>query len=371
LPQITGGASGITSKGPSFSSSGAVASTASLRKADTTYQYDVTSQQLLFDGFKTSYDLSTAQRNIIASRYSYDVTSSNIRLRLRTAFANLLSAQELLKVAIQIRNRRKQNLELVRLRYEGGREHIGSLMTSEADLAQAEYEVRQAERAIYLSQRQLTKEMGRTFFSPMSAEGSLEVKETQGKIPDFEKLTATNPFLQQLIAEKDAARFGLKSAYSEFFPQVYASANIGNVNVNAFPDKNEYSYGMTMTFPLFEGGTRFANVSKAKATLGQAAQDERSGHDTVILTLSDTWTKLRDALDNIAVRRKYLEATEVRARIAEQEYAIGLMSFDNWIIIEDNLVSAKRTLVESQLTALTAEASWVQAKGGTLDYDQE
>ena len=39
----------------------------------------------------------------------------------------------------------------------------------EADLAQADYEVTQARRNIYLSQRRLTKELGRSFFTPMAA----------------------------------------------------------------------------------------------------------------------------------------------------------------------------------------------------------
>lgn len=370
LPQITGNASEETSKGPSFSSSGATVVTTSSRSAKTTYEYDVTGKQLLFDGFKSLFDLSGAEQNVISSRYTYDVTSSNIRLRLRTAFVNLLAAQELLTVTEQIEARRKQNLELVRLRYEGGREHRGSLLTSEADLAQASYEVRKARRAIYVAERQLTKELGRSSFTPLTAKGTLDPRDTDREMPDFDRLAATTPLLQQLIAEKEAARLGLKSAYANFFPQIYASGSIGNTNTDAFPDKNEWSVGTTFTLPIFDGGNRIASVSKAKATLGKAQEDERSGRDGVIYTLSNTWAQLRDAVDNVAVQSKYLHATRERARIAEAEYTIGLLSFDNWIIIENNLVSAKKTFVNAQANSLLAEANWIQAKGGTLDYDQ-
>ena len=91
----------------------------------------------------------------------------------------------------------------------------------------------------------------------------------------------------------------------------------------------------------------------------------------MIFTLANTWTQLQNTTDNVAVQKKSLDATEERAKIAEAEYSIGLLSYDNWIIIENNLVSAKKSYVTAQNAALVAEANWVQAKGGTLDYDQE
>ena len=375
LSQLGFDASETTTKRPSFGVSGSSvdlvssSSNASANNRNTTYQYEVTAQQLLFDGFKTSYDLSTAERNIRAQRYFYNVTSSNIRLRLRTAYVNLLSAQEFLKVTKEIEARRKQTMDLVKLRYEGGREHKGSLMTSEADLAQAKYDVGNATRNIYLYQRQLTKELGRANFFLMSATGDLEVKDAERMLPNFENIAETTPLLKQLIEQKEAAKFGLKSAYANFFPQVYANGSMGNTNTVWFPDKNQYSIGTSITFPIFDGGNRYASVDKAKGLLGQTTADERSGRDGVIFTLANTWTQLQNTLDNVAVQLETLNAAQERSKIATAEYSIGLMSYDNWIIIENNLVSAKKSCISSQNAALVAEANWVQAKGGTLDYD--
>ncbi|MCX5686447.1 MAG: TolC family protein, partial [Candidatus Omnitrophica bacterium] len=373
LPQITGAASRTTTQQPSGggTSSGMTSASSAKRKPPTVYEYNISGQQLLFDGFKTSYDLSTAERNIRASQYNYDVTSSNVRVGLRTAYANLLIAQELLTVSEEIEARRRQNLALVKLRYEGGREHKGSLATSEADLAQAVYDVDQARRAIYAAQRQLTKELGRRKFVPIKATGDLEPKSTDSQMPDFEKLAETNPLLRQLIEKKEAAMFGLKSAYASFFPQIYTLGSLGNTNTTWPPDKNQWSAGASLTLPIFDGGNLIASASKAKATLGQNEADERSGRDSVIFTLSDTWIKLEDAIENVSVQRQYLEAAKERARISEAEYAIGLLIYDNWIIIENNLVVAKRSFLSAELNALTAEANWIQAKGGTLDYDEK
>jgi outer membrane protein TolC len=113
LPQLNFDASEVTTKNASFGASGSSvelvsassSSGSSKSNRSTTYQFEASAQQLLFDGFKTSFDLSSNERSITASKYNYDVTSSDIRLRLRTAYVNLLSVQEYFLVAQDIEAR--------------------------------------------------------------------------------------------------------------------------------------------------------------------------------------------------------------------------------------------------------------------------
>jgi len=375
MPQVSAAFSETTSKAASQSSSSSSSSSSSgssRKDYTTTYQYSISGQQLLFDGFKTSYDLSAAERTIRASKYNYEVTSSDIRLRLRTAFIDLLSAQELLKVTEEIASRRKQNVDLVTLRYESGREHKGSLLTSEADLAQAQFEVEQAKRSIWLSQRRLVKELGRSkLVIPLVASGDLGIKRQYREKPDFEYLAETAPLLKELIARKEAAKFGERSAIAELYPQVYATGSVGRSDTVWLPKRKTWLVGTSVSLPIFEGGSTFANISKTRALLKQAQADETSGRDGVILTLANAWTDLQDAVDSVEIQKKFLEATKERSRISEAEYSVGLLSFDNWVIIEDNFVKAKKDLLSAEMNALLAEATWIQAQGGTLDYDEE
>jgi TolC family type I secretion outer membrane protein len=361
LPQISSNLSEKTSQ----------TATATATTRTETYSYDVTGTQLLFDGFKTSYSISSATEDIKSAQYDYQATSSNVRLSLRTAFVGLLKAQQLLHITEDIAARRKNNLELVKLRYEAGREHKGSLLNAQANLAQADFEVTQAGRDIDLAQRQLAKELGREESTSIRAEGELKIEFSGGENPDFERLAESNPLLQELIAKKEAARFDLKSAKAEFFPEIYANASAGRTDSHWPPDNETWSAGVSLSLPIFEGGSRIAGVSKAEATLNQARADERSGKDSVIFTLEETWKEWQDAIDKVGVEEKFLEAAEERAKITRAQYSIGLVSFDDWSIIEDNLVSAKKSFLNARADALVKEANWIQAKGGTLDYVQE
>ncbi len=334
--------------------------------------YGITGRQLLFDGFKTANDVKAASETINASQYNYEVTSSNIRLRLRTAFTELLRTQKLVLMTEEIALRRKQNSELLKLRYEAGREHRGSLLTSQADLAQAEFEVVQAKRSVSLAQRQLTKELGRRKIMPIKVNGDFEITDINRKKPNFEYLADNTIFLKKLIAVKEAARFGLKSAKADFFPKIYANATTGTTNSDWLPDEDTYAWsvGVSVSLPIFEGGSRIAKVSKAKAGLNKAQADERSGRDSIIFTLEETWTEFQNATDKVSVQRKYLEAAKERAKIANAQYSTGLTSFNDWIIIEDNLVNAKKSFLNAQANVLVNEANWTQAKGGTLNYEE-
>jgi outer membrane protein TolC len=330
--------------------------------------YGITAQQLLFDGLKTPYNIAAAGKNVTASQYNYDVTSSNIRLRLRTAFISLLSAQELLGITKDIAARRKQNADLVKLLYEGGMENRGSLLTAEANLAQAEFNIMQSERAITVAQRQLLKEMGRETVNQIQVTGDLEVVNAKREQPDFDALALRNPSLESLSAKREAAKFGLKSAKAEFFPTISADASAGRTDTSWPPHNDEWSVGVTLTLPIFDGGSRWADVSKAKAVLNQAKADERSARDGVIVTMEQSWIAWQNAIDAVAVQKQVLQAADERAKISRVEYTNGLLTFDNWTIIEDNFAQAQTSLVGAQANALIAEAQWIQAQGGTLDY---
>jgi outer membrane protein TolC len=354
FPQIDASLSGSTSKTDS--------------KTTDTYTYGAGGTQLLFDGFKTQDELKAASENIRAAEYNYKFTSSQVRFRLRSAFINLLKAQELLNITQEIYDIRRNNLVLITLRHESGLEHKGALLNAEANLDSAKFEIAQAKRALEVAQRELIKEMGRIEFSALRVEGNFKVDDAALEKPDFQALAKNNPYLEKLIAQKNAASFGIKSAKADFLPQLSAQAGANKSGSHWSPEDDNWNAGLTLSFPIFEGGLRLAEVDKAKAVFNQAQADERSAKDELILALEQAWAELQDAVEKVEVQNKFLESAQERANIAEAQYSLGMIQFDNWIIIEDDLVRAKKTFLDAQAEALLAKAGWIQAKGETLEY---
>jgi len=350
-------------------STASTATNASKSTQADTYNYGVSATQLFFDGAKTINNVKSAAEDIKAAKQSFRFTSATVRYRLRTAFIDLLRVQEMLRITQEIYNIRRENMELITLRYESGLEHKGALMTSEADLASAIYDISQAKRDVEVSQRSLIKEMGRTKLTPIAVEGDFKINDSAEIKPDFEAIVKNNPSVQQLIAQKNAAEFSLRSAYANFSPSLTGSAGANKNGSHWAPRGNQWNMGLALSMPIFEGGLRFAQVSQAKAYLNQLKENERSTRDSAVLTLEQTWAILQDAVENVGVQDKSLKATEERSKIAQAQYSTGFITFDNWIIIEDNLVKAKKAFLEAQANKLYAEASWIQAKGETLEYE--
>ncbi|OIO35927.1 MAG: hypothetical protein AUJ74_04375 [Candidatus Omnitrophica bacterium CG1_02_44_16] len=174
----------------SVSASAKKTKTSTSQSTADTYNYGVTGTQLLFDGAKTFDEVKAASENIKASQFNYKFTSSTVRLRLRSAFINVLKYQEFMKLTEEIHKIRRDNLALISLRYESGIEHKGALMTAQANVAEAEFEIAQAKRALEVAQRELTKEMGRIKFSEITVGGGIKVSGPALEKPDFEALAS-------------------------------------------------------------------------------------------------------------------------------------------------------------------------------------
>ncbi len=355
-PQVSANASASSTDSKSSSSSN-------------NFSYGASASQLLFDGLKTINDVNAASANIKASQENFKFTSATVRFRLRQAFINLLKAQELLNLTDEIYKIRQSNVDLITLRYQSGTEHKGALLTAQANLSQATFEINQAKRGLETAQRQLTKELGRREFSPVTVKESFEVSDTATQKPDFEALSKNNPSLLKIEAQKNAAAFNIKSNQGEFWPEISLNGDISKSDDRWPPHGQETSGGVHVSLPLFEGGRLVANVSQAKSAYRQIEQQERSTHDGIVLSLQQQWGGLQDSIEKVKVQQSFLDAVTERAKIAEQQYSVGLISFDDWTIIEDDLVSNKKFFLDAQANALLAEASWVQAKGETLEYE--
>ncbi len=338
------------------------------RNSSVAHSYSLLAEQLLYDGHKTSNMVASTREAIKGAQYNYNVVSADLRFALRTAFAQLLKAQELVGLAGEIADRRQRNVRLISLRYQGGREHIGSLRQAEADLSQAQFEVAQAKRGLVLAQTILASALGRDSHKPIRVQGGFNASELLSSKPDLALLAKNNPLFQQLDTKSKSARFDLDAAKNAFSPQLYISSSVGKGSVNSLPFKAvDWSAGLTLSVPIYEGGTGQAKVLKAMAVVSQRNADEKSGYLQIFNLLEESWKNFQDARQLVVVKKKFLEAAQERSAIANAQYSNGLVTFNDWVIIENNLVSAEKEFLNAGANLLIAEAQWIQGKGDGID----
>jgi outer membrane protein TolC len=355
------------------------------RSTSNSFSYGISGTQLIFDSMKTIYDIKSAESGIDESRFKFIVTASQIRYSLRGAFVQLLKAQESIAIYKEIAQRQKKNLDLVTMRYRAGKEHRGSLMSSEANLADAKLNVVQAERSITVARRSLLKELGVSSLRQIRVEGTLAGKNDDRTKPDFDAIVRSHPAVMQIVKQRESARYSENARIASFMPVISATASaekqdsfpknssssmFGTTSTKSNLNGGNLSAGIQATMPLFTGGNNYYNLDKAKSQSRKLKADEANAREQVAVDLEQYWNNWQNAIDNVEVQRKFLAASEERARISEAEYSLGLLTFDNWIIIENQLSQSRKSYLEALANHLVAEAQWILAKGETLAYDK-
>lgn len=338
------------------------------RDREDSYSYGIIARQLIFDGFKTRYDILESEARISSSDISGERISAEVRFRLKRAFIELLRAQRQVVTDKEIVERRKQNAALVELRYEAGREHRGALMTALAQLSEAEFNLNSSLRSITTASDRLLQELGREKSAQVSAAGELTISDiNKDRHPDFELITENTPVLRELAARHTAADFRMKSTRSDYLPEVRLTAGAERREEEFPPGETSWSVGLSVAVPIFDGGLRSSRLRRDKSALDEIELEIRSARNEKMTSLKNAWNELVDAVQFMEVREQFLEATRERARIAEAEYSAGLLSFDNWIVIEDELVQAENSYIRARAEAMFSEAAWIREIGGGLE----
>ncbi|HDQ26630.1 MAG TPA: TolC family protein [bacterium] len=337
----------------------------------TSYSYGISGRQLLFDSFKTWQDMERAGEDLKSARLNYTQASASVRFRLKQAHVELIKAQELVSMSAEIMERRKSQVRDIELRYSAGREHRGSLMSAEASLMQAEFEYLRAKRGLELAKEALANALGVEYNAEISAGGEFKPVIDPSTEPDFEALFNDNPAIMILTAQRRAAELSAGASISSFFPSVNLNGSVSRRGDVFLPEDTGWSVGLNVSLPLFDSGLLLARSRAAHASLRQAEADLISGASSAKTGLKRAWDDFTDANTALNIQEKLLEASIERANIADAQYSNGLLSFDNWTIIQDSLVNARKSRLNSAANLLITEAAWIQAKGGTLEDEKK
>lgn len=326
------------------------------------YSEQISLSQTIFNGFATKGNIDRARAQLNVAFANMDAQKASTSYSLKAAFTQLLYAQKLIALSRNVINIRQNTAHLVKLLYEGGSEDKGAMLLSQANLDQALNALDQAQRTYDLSGLQLSVAIGQPLPAPILGEGELTTQPLP-VTPDFRQLAVQTPTYFQQRAQTDAAAAGVTVAESGWYPSISAGASASRSDSH-FPLKNDgWSAGLSVSYPLFEGGQTYFSVKAATASLREALDSLRSGTDQSALTLAQAFKSMVDVRDNVRIQLELLAAAELRYKIAEARYRNGLMSFQDFNSITDTYVTQQQTCLAAQRDAVITEANWEQVRG--------
>ncbi len=316
----------------------------------------------IFDGFGNRARVTQTEAELYAEKANFDQTCSNVEYDLRKAFSDQLYAQKLLELTKSIAVRRTDNARLVEMRYEGGREHKGSLLLKKAQLTEALYGVEESGRALELARRRLASLMRQTDYPEFMAAGELQAEVPPEKAVSLNELARQTPTYRSAEANLKAAEQGFIITRSERFPKVIANASLAGVGENDFKTET-WQTGIAISLPLFTGGRLSQDIIIAGLKREQSRLNAEKSMLDLMNNLLAALNAYRDRYASLNVQNTQLEASEVRAEVARAQYEQGLISFQDWDTIETQLITSQRSWLSSRRAADQAEAAWQNAMG--------
>jgi len=317
--------------------------------------------QDLFSGGGNLAQRRRALAQLDIGNEQYRKTLSDVELRTRLAYVEVLYAQYLIELTEKIEERRANNVRLIQLRFDGGRENAGSLARSKAQLTQAQFEVREAKRTLAYALRNLAAAMGQ--MKPASgASGNLQA-DSPGILDDLQGLMEQTPGYHIATTQIEASKQGMNVTRSARFPSITfdASASLYSGDYDLY--NGSWNVGLNASMPLFTGNRLKSDVSAAKERVVQSEMDLMNMANTLMATLQQRWNTYLDAVENEDVQKELLDAEMLRAEISAAKYKQGLLSYEDWDIIESNLINQGKTHLQRRRTSEIEQARWKNALG--------
>jgi outer membrane protein TolC len=332
--------------------------------ADGSYGASLSASQNLFAGLQDHGKVQQAAANTRNAQATLRGVKSRLSYDLKNAFASLLYAKESQNLTAQIIQRRQANLRLVQMRFQSGRENKGSVLLSQAYLNQAKYDDLQAANALHVAKAQFARALGLDVYESVDIQGGVPETEPPTAMPSIADLIENTPDYAGARAQEEASAAAVTVARSQFFPQLALSGSVGEADHDFFPDEHDkWSVGLNLSLPLFDGGKDYYGTKSA--TLAHAAAESarvNTSRETAA-KLAQAFTDFQEAVAKLKVDESFRQAATMRAEIARKKYNNGLLSFDDWDVIENDLITREKAYLQSKKDRVIAEAAWEQAQG--------
>lgn len=176
---------------------------------------------------------------------------------------------------------------------------------------------------------------------------------------------------ERAVAEASA---GIGVEQAKRFPKLSLSGNITpslqNINGAALMLANTWSFGPTMSLPLFDWGKRAADVDAAVARHEAAVSRFKATVRTAAREVEEALVRLRNAEQRLPEARAAAEGYRANFRATEQLYRVGFGSLIDAEASRRQALASDRAVAELEREYAAAWIALYRAAGGSWD-DQD
>ncbi|MDR1696562.1 MAG: TolC family protein [Endomicrobium sp.] len=323
------------------------------------YSYGLNASLSLFSGFNTYNDVKQRSAEVKTAQAAYDRIVSDAAYEAATQYINLMWAYETVELSEKILERRKENKDMINLKYNSGNVDAGSLRRVEADVELTSYDLRKAQRYIETASSALLKAIGRKDGGEiLETDERLNLSEREVAKPYFADIISKTPEYLTAQYNIEISKAQSAKAKSAWYPDISLSGNLSRSGREWAPDIDGWDAGLSVSYPLFSGGTTIADTKIASNQLKISEENFKNQVNLLEASAVSYFNNLTDAVESISVREYYLSAARLQAEISARKYVNGLSTYQEWYLIENDYINAQKTFLDVKRSAALEKSRW-------------
>jgi outer membrane protein TolC len=306
-----------------------------------------------------------------ASKQTAREIRQDIILNVHKAYYGYLAAQDANQIARQNLKRAENHLEIARNRHSAGQIPRAEVLRVKVETSDAKLSLVRTHRMLRIGQSQLNTAMGLPAEMPVdiSREQSEAEKPTQKSLYSaLQKAVHLRPELKAALSRISSAKSNIKSAKSEYGPEVSAQASYGRQDEGFFPEDDSWMVGVFVELPLFDGFARDNKVRQAKAEL---SEKEALLQNLILEVRQEVWNdfaNLKEAYQALEATETVVQEAQESMRLTKERYQVGNSTTNDLLDARTALVKAEGSRTQARWDYFKALADFKRS-AGVLSFD--
>jgi outer membrane protein, multidrug efflux system len=338
--------------------------------------FDASWELDLFGRVRRSVEAANAQTE--AAVESRNDALLSLEAEVAQTYMQLRGAQALHAITASLVDEQREIVTLTQSQAKVG-------LTSELDVKSATAQLAQTQAQLPQYEQQIAQALNGLAYLVGEAPGALEAElAAPAAVPPVppvvpvglpSTLARRRPDIRRAEASLHSATANVGVAVAQFYPDVSLTGQVGTRATNA-SDLSRwshlfYSFGPSISLPIFQGGALVSNLRLSKAQEAEAALDYRK---TVLMALRDVDNALTVYRTDQARRDSLGEsvaAEQAAFDLARDSYRKGITSFINVLDAERQLAQARQQYAQGTMQVSTDLVSLYKALGGGWQSDAD
>ena len=284
-------------------------------------------------------------------------------------YLGLREAQERIALAQRTIETRQESLRIFTRRYEVGAASKLELTQVQTLLTQAQLLLPQLEQDRDAQVHALGQLVGAEP-GPLPAAAPFDettaLAELAPGLPS--DLLAARPDILAAEHQLRASNADIGAARAAFFPRIALTGSFGSASAELDGlfkgGSRAWTFAPTLSLPIFDGGSRRANLDLAEVRRNIAVAQYEKTIQTAFREVADALAARRWLAEQLDVQRSALATATERARLAQLSYEHGSSTYLEVLDAQRDLLAAQQQLVQVHRALLSSQVVLYQALGG-------